>query len=226
MKMVMRKAYQDPFYNPQEFSGGAYVGRKLDVDDSGNRRFRYVYGSSPKGWQSIPEGKPSFEIGNKKTGSTIHVSCIKTPGIVRINGTLRNKDGEVIGRINEEYNQGDTYWDDYRKWNPNKSKIVQDVVKRLQMYDRPIKTLRDIDRSMQDTGMHPEDANRAFKASLLNKDLSALRQMRDFLVFSGVTEQTRKQMTQRAKDIFSGLPEGKKQKALDYMFDIIKYDYV
>lgn len=225
MRLVMKKSHmQDPFYNPAQFSGSDYHSRKTGVDAHGNKTYRYVYGKASKGWQSIPNDKGSFEIGNEKTGSTIHIDAVQTEGSTRVIGTLRNKDGEVLSRITKEFSQGDAYFDSYRKWNPNRSRLITGVVKELQLGDRPIKSMRDIERAFQDTGMFPEDADKMKQASLV-KSLNAIQDMRDFLMYSGVTERTRTQMVRRAKEIFGVMPDKERMKAMPYMFDIIKYDY-
>lgn len=156
MKIMIKG--KDPFYNPGEYNegGSTFVARKTGVKD-GKVRHRYVYGKASKKWDPIPEGKTSFEIGNHGTGALIHITCTPTTGSTKVIGTLRNKDGEVLARISKEFNTGEAFTDEYRKWKPNKQRLITLVVKELQLHDRPIGTMRDIERSMQDIGLFPEE---------------------------------------------------------------------
>jgi hypothetical protein len=156
MKMMIKG--KDPFYRPGEYNEGAstFVARKSAVKD-GKVKHRYVYGKASKKWDPIPEGKTSFEIGNHGTGATIHITCTPTTGNTKVIGTLRNKDGENLARISKEINTGEAFTDEYRKWKPNKQRLITMVVKELQLHDRPVSTMRDIERSMQDIGMFPEE---------------------------------------------------------------------
>lgn len=228
MKFVMKLQKSDPFYNPERYADASFVARKVELDKQGKKKYKYVYGKEPKGWDEIPSGKDSFEIGNTKTGSTIHISAISTESNVKVIGTLRNKGGEVIARINKEVNTGSNYFDEYRKWNPNKMRLVKLVVKELQLHDRPVRTIRDIERSIQDSGMFPEEIQRVTRMSRLGKSIAGvdfLKEVVDLLKYGRVTDRTRRQLTRRAQDVFDSLSSEERVKVLPQLFEITKFNY-
>jgi hypothetical protein len=215
----------DPFYSPEKYNRGKYVARKETVDGKGRRKFRYVYGAPVGGWDETPDGKASFEIGNKKTGSIIHVTSLVADSGAKILGTLRNKDGEVIARTEKEVKHGPGYFDEYRRWNPNRGRLIEKAVEELKLHDRPVRSMREMERSMQDTGMFPDQTQEIKRAALLNKSSAALREMSELLEFGNPTDETRRQLTQRMHEIFRDLSEDEREKSMPYMLMMVDKTY-
>ena len=236
---------KDPFYNPNAYQGetGTYVSKKKELNN-GKITHRYVYGKPSAAWDDTPSAENSFEIGNKRTGSTINISCTPTNSVARVVGLLRNKDGEVMARIEKSINTGSDYFDEYRKWMPNKTRMIMQIVEELKLHDRPIQTMRDIDRSMQDIGMFPEEFSAVKKAGMsksaliknrledaalqvrmmsLGKSLDSIRQFHEMLGWGHVSEQTRRQMVTRAKEAFDLMSTSDQAKAMPYMLDILQF---
>jgi hypothetical protein len=200
----------DPFYSPEKYNRGKYVARKETVDGKGRRKFRYVYGAPVGGWDETPDGKASFEIGNKKTGSIIHVTSLVADSGAKILGTLRNKDGEVIARTEKEVKHG---------------RLIEKAVEELKLHDRPVRSMREMERSMQDTGMFPDQTQEIKRAALLNKSSAALREMSELLEFGNPTDETRRQLTQRMHEIFRDLSEDEREKSMPYMLMMVDKTY-
>ena len=136
---------------------------------------------------------------------------------------LRNKDGEVIATISKELPPNGTFLDTMRRRNPERGRVVNSVVRELQMRDKPMKTLREAERSMQDVGMFPEDLQRIKVASLV-KSSEIVRRMWEMLKYGTLSNRTRQQLSERINDVFQNLDDDDKMKALPWAIDASRFE--